>query len=156
MLSINSVSNKLNLKVLLVFSILLTSSSIIHAEIYKWTDDNGNTHYSDIKPNNADSQKLKIKTSNSTSSKKPAQETAKDIDKQKQLELKAKADILDESTRKRELEAQCEAMRNNLKTLEEKSRIKVNEDDQVRFLTAEEIESKKQNFRQKLKDNCQN
>lgn len=126
------------------------------AEVYKWTDENGNTHYSDIKPNSTSSEKLKIKTSKTSkaSQTKNVITEAQKLSDKKQKELQAQADKLNTDTQKRELEAQCEAMRSNLKTIEENSRVKISEGDQIRFLTPEEIEQKKQSFRQQLEANC--
>ena len=46
MLSIFSISDKYSL---CIFLILLFSSSISYAEIFKWVDENGQTHYADTK-----------------------------------------------------------------------------------------------------------
>ena len=46
--------------VLLVLSLLLASHSVANAEVYKWVDADGKTHYSDSPPPKQQTEKVKI------------------------------------------------------------------------------------------------
>ena len=114
-------------------AIFLSSSFYCNAEVYKWTDKNGNTHYSDIKPNDINSEKLRIKTKTATQTRTPPQTSANELDQRNEKALKEKSEQLKASTEKRELDARCEAIRSNLKTLEVNSRIQVQENGETRL-----------------------
>ena len=55
---------------------------------------------------------------------------------------------------KAELDEKCAAIRDNLKKIEENSRIRIEDKGQVRFLSAEEIIEKKQTFQKMLDESC--
>lgn len=133
---------------------LLLHSTPPKAEVYKWTDKDGNTHYSDIKPNETPSEKLDIKVNQPSQDRASPQESALRLDTEKAKELELQAEKLQSETKKRELNAQCQNMRDNLKTLQEKSRIKVNENGNIRFLTPEEIDNKKQTYIKQINELC--
>jgi hypothetical protein len=137
-----------------IFALLLGASLPTQAEIYKWVDDNGNTHYSDIKPNQKNSERLKIKTGSYQKETRDPVAASQELTDQQQSQLEAKAEKLQKETEKRQLDAQCEAIKANLKTIEENSRIKITENNETRFLTSEEIEQRKAKYRQDLKDFC--
>lgn len=125
-----------------------------NAEIYKWTDDNGNTYYSDIKPNEAPSKKLNIKSNNQSKERASPQSTAEALDERKSKELEARAKTLKLETEQRELNSLCNKSKNDLKTLQENSRIKTNENGEIRYLNPEEIEQKKQSYMKLISENC--
>jgi hypothetical protein len=143
----------------ITFFLLITISLSFHstaakAEVYKWTDKNGNTHYSDIKPNETRSEKLDIKVNQPSQDRASPQESALKLDTEKAKELELQAEKLQSETKKRELNAQCQNMRDNLKTLQENSRIKINENGKIRQMTPKEIESKKQIYIKQINDLC--
>lgn len=55
--------NKIKQIVFILVALLITSST--QAEIYKWVDEAGRVHYSDVKPEEAKVEKLNIKPVNS-------------------------------------------------------------------------------------------
>ena len=134
--------------------ILLNTSLFCHADVYKWTDEKGNTHYSDMKPNNTNSEKLSIQTKHNATPRNSPQASATELSKRTEQALKEKSEQLKASTEKREMDAKCEIIRNNLKTMETNSRIKVNENGETRFLTPEEIASKKQKYIEQIEAHC--
>jgi len=93
--------------------------------VYKWIDENGNTHYSDIKPNNTQSKTIKIRTNSLSSPRQPPEEQAKTLAESKERELELKAKKLQTEKQQQELDSKCEAIRSNLKTVIENSRIKI-------------------------------
>mgnify|MGYP003673348460 CR=1 FL=1 len=138
---------------LLILSCTTTPS---YAEVYKWTDKNGNTHYSDIKPNAVTSEKLNIKSANSSQPRTSPQNAAKQLDQTKAKELQAKAEKLQSQAQKQETTTQCQSVRDNLKTLQENSRIKINENGTLRYMTPEELETKKQEYSEQISNLCSN
>lgn len=136
--------------------ILACTATTSYAEVYKWTDKQGNTHYSDIKPNEVTSKKLNIKTNNLNQTRKSPQSSAQELDQAKARELEAKAEKLQSQTQKEAIKTYCQAIRDNLKTLQENSRVKINENETSRYMTPEEIENKKQEYQQQLNSQCAN
>tara|TARA_R110002072_G_scaffold172296_1_gene326268 strand:+ start:4590 stop:5066 length:477 start_codon:yes stop_codon:yes gene_type:complete len=137
--------------------ILLSASFYCQAEVYKWTDKYGNTHYSDIKPNEMLSEKLDIKTTFQSQERESPQSAAQRLDQDKAKELQTQAEKLQSETQKRELDAQCQNIRNNLKTLQENNRIRLSKNGGViRYLTPTEIENKKQTYLQQIREQCSN
>lgn len=141
---------------LITFLTLLLTTSLSYADVYKWTDSSGNIHYSDIKPNKASSEKLNIKTTKPSQERTPPQDSAQQLDQSKAKELQSQAERLQAETNKREHSAHCQNLRDNLKTLQDNSRIKINDEGTIRFMTPEEIENKKQSYTQKINELCSN
>lgn len=140
----------------LLFATLLNFSPTLMADVYKWTDEKGNTHYSDIKPNELSSEKLNIKITNPQYERTSPQNTVQKLDANKEKELQKQAERLQSETQKKELEAQCKNIMENLKTLQENSRIKINENGKTRYLTPDEIDSKKKAYIEQINEQCQN
>ena len=146
-------------KLILKFRFVALLASILfpllcNAEVYKWTDKNGTIHYSDIKPNETSSEKLNIKTNNPSLERASPQSSAQALDQQKSKELEAQAERLKSETQKKEQNSQCQNTRDNLKTLKENSRIKINENGEIRYLTPSEIEQKKQSYIKLINEQC--
>tara|TARA_R110001592_G_scaffold89970_3_gene264657 strand:- start:25996 stop:26478 length:483 start_codon:yes stop_codon:yes gene_type:complete len=151
-------ANKPNLKTQLsILIVLIISPLLCNAEVYKWADKNGNIHYSDIKPTETPSEKLNIKsstTNNQSKERESPQSAAQKLDERKSKELEAQAEKLQAETQKRELRAQCESIKDKLKTLQEHNQIKINENGKVRRLSSEEIEEKKQAYKEQINTQC--
>ena len=144
-------TRKLLIITLTLFSI---SGSLYAGKVYKWTDENGVIHYSDIKPTNTSAKSLKIKTGKSNNSRSSAQEQTKKLDETKTQQLATQAQKLQEETNKRENDARCQAVRDNLLKFKENSRIRINENGELRYLSPEEISAKTSEFEKILKDDC--
>ena len=147
--------------------LLATLSFGAHGEIYKWVDADGAVHYSDIKPNAKNATRIKASTGQSSRAADESTESdtastqaddpqgrAQTLDDQK----KTTQDIADRQAEmdkaKAELDEKCAAIRDNLKKIEENSRIRIEDKGQVRFLSAEEIIEKKQTFQKMLDESC--
>lgn len=137
-------------------AILISITNSGHAEIYKWTDAQGNVHYSDIKPNQSNSEKLSIKTNKTFKETRSPQDASSELDQINQTALEAQAEKLKTESQKRDRENHCNSLRNNLKVLEENSRIKINENDEIRFLTDQEITDKKADYNEQIQELCSN
>jgi len=147
-----------HLKPLLLSTLTLALSlniSLLSAdEVYKWTDDKGMIHYSDIKPNDINVKSVKVSGKKSSNSRGSAIDKADAIDQKKQTQLEAKAQALQENTQARENDSQCQAIRDNIKKMQENSRVKVNDNGQLRYLTPDEIEDKKNGYVKMLEEHC--
>ncbi len=114
----------------LVFIVLfLFCSTLLHAQVYKWVDEDGNTQYTDQPPPSsaADSEKkLKIRAAPPSAAKAESDESASQPDEMQEFKdrreerLKEKADNLaqEEENKTRCLEAQ-----GRLKTIQVSSRL---------------------------------
>ena len=140
--------------ILIVFSFLLAAPSFAASDVYKWTDDDGTIHYSDKKPKYFESKSLKIKAGRTSRTRRSAQEQANTLNEQETQKLAAQAEKLKGDTLKRENDARCQAIRDNLKKIAENSRIKINDNGELRYLTPEEISTKTKQYQQTLKDKC--
>lgn len=149
-------------------SLLLAALSLhVQAEVYKWVDADGSIHYSDIKPNDKNATRIKTQTGQSinasdadsepnesdVSSNNP-QARAQALDEQ----MKTQQDVVDRQAEmdkaKAEQDEKCATIRENLKKMEENSRIRIDDNGQVRYLSAEEIIEKKKNFQKMLDESC--
>jgi len=146
-------TKKISLILIALFLSVLTPN-LLAGGVYKWTDENGVIHYSDIKPNNIESKSLKIKAGNPQSSRSSAQDQVNSLKEKETQKLAAQAQQLQDDTYKRENEARCQVLRENLRKFAENSRIKINDNGKLRFLTPEEINNKKKQYQQTLDDNC--
>lgn len=139
----------------LFFVTSLLFSAPNHAEnVYKWVDEEGRIHYSDIKPNKNNVEEFKVRGNKNTSKGASVFEKTADLDARKQEELENKAEALQANTERRQQDARCQAIRDNLKKMNENSRIKIMENGETRFLSPEEIEERKNSYQEMLESNC--
>ncbi len=124
------------------------------AEVYKWVDEHGNTHYTDKKPHNTEAKSIRIQSSK-TSQRSSAQQQAQAIDEKAARAIQAQQEIAQEDARNKEIEAKCATIRENLKVINETSRIRLVEDGKTRYLTAEEISAKKARHEEQVQEFCQ-
>ncbi len=140
----------IQLAVLLGLALALPSLSL--AQVYKWVDADGNVHYSDKKPKGQDDYKsIKINTGKGSSapSTKPEDDT-----KASEAALQQKAEALQSKTPKEEYAKQCTSIEENMRKLEENSRVRVNDNGEMRYLTPEEIAAKKGQYQKMYDDFC--
>ncbi|HET6757026.1 MAG TPA: DUF4124 domain-containing protein [Burkholderiales bacterium] len=96
-----------------------------HSEVYKWKDGDGKWHYSDLKPINAEEQKMKFKPAPAGAA--PADKTVSE----KEMEFRKRQLEAEENTTKenkqlaeaKEREKNCIKARGNLKNLESGMRL---------------------------------
>lgn len=153
-----SIVNKASLfqsfKLFVFFAITSSVSIFASAEVYKWVDKNGNTHYSDRKPKNTQSQSIHIKK-HSPSIQNDVQSQAKALDEKEASELQAKQVATEDEARKKEIEEKCAKIRKNLKVIAESSRIRIVENGEVRYLSPEEVAKKKAHHQAQIAEFCQ-
>ena len=139
----------------LFFVTSLLFSAPNHAEnVYKWVDEEGRIHYSDIKANKNNVEEFKVRGNKNTSKGESVFEKTADLDARKQEELENKAEALQANTERRQKDARCQAIRDNLKKMNENSRIKIMENGETRFLSPEEIDERKNSYQEMLESSC--
>lgn len=147
----------MNAKTLLVAAAIALAPSLSSgASVYKWTDDEGVTHFGDRQPVGRESESVRVRSGTSTkvgqSESPQAQVEALDKREQEGAE-QAKLTAQEEAERKQR-EANCETARNNLSIINSNARIKVAENGEQRFLSPEEIEEQRQRFQEIVDANC--
>lgn len=139
----------------LTLAIFLSTSTAYAEKVYKWVDEAGNIHYSDIKPNAENVEKVKVRGSKGGSSGgSTVQDKAQAIDEQQSANLEKKAAELQEETKKRETEAQCQAIQDNLNKMRDSSRVKVSENGELRYLSPEEIAERRKSYEDMFAAHC--
>lgn len=148
---------------------LLLAALSFHAqaEVYKWVDADGSIHYSDIKPNDKNATRIKTQTGQSSNTSdaetEPNESDASSSNPQARAQaldeqMKTQQDVADRQAEmdkaKVEQDEKCATIRENLKKMEENSRIRIDDNGQVRYLSAEEIIEKKKNFQKMLDESC--
>lgn len=145
--------NKLHSTLLLSLAIILfASQSTNAAKFYKWTDGNGATHYTDTPPANQDDMNRDINAVQTTDFTPDVSTTLP----KPQGKKKAEPTTVDKaiSDNKKTLADNCKVHKQNQEMLNTKARIKIKgENGEHRFLTPEEIQQKKQESIDGLK-NC--
>ena len=140
----------------LIAAIFFISAPAFAEKVYKWVDEAGNIHYSDIKPNAQNVEDVKVRgSSSSASGGSDVLGKANAIDEQKSAELEKKAAEMQEETKKRETQAQCQAIQDNLNKMRDSSRVKVSENGELRYLTPEEIAERRKSYQEMYKAHCE-
>ncbi|MEE4245088.1 MAG: DUF4124 domain-containing protein [Kangiellaceae bacterium] len=139
-----------NILAVFLFTTLSAYAASAESYLYKWRDAEGNIKYGDRPPKGFKYERIKVR--NSQTGKSSAPITQKLGEKEQD-----NSDITKQMNRANEQMKQgCKIAKANLKTLNTASRIKKTEaDGGSRLMTPEEIEAKKAEMRQKIKDLCE-
>ena len=142
------------LLVITLFTCLIPCLAI-SAEIYRWTDESGNTHYSENPPQGVDAKPMNIQTrspepGNKTDSQ-PQDGTGTDNNDKSGTE----GDERDSEAVAEAKRENCKAAREALKMLEENARVQVEEDGERRYLSPEEMEAERQRYEEIRDENCE-
>ncbi|SEL72193.1 protein of unknown function [Atopomonas hussainii] len=142
---------------LILATALLTglSAPALAAQVYKWVDEKGVTHFTAEPPPGQQSEQLNIKiapakaSAPSTDALKEAQSKA---DEQKALDDKVKADVAKENKERAEY---CQANRENLAQLRNNPRVRVEDDKgEVRVLGEDERQERIANAEKNIGEYC--
>lgn len=140
------------------FSIIMAlglGSAQVLAEIYKWTDEAGNVHYSDKKPAQEKFDEMRVSTGKGSPGTQQSASAPADETSEKEKELQEKAAALQGKESSEAKSKQCESIRSNLAKIENNPRVRINDGGEMRYLTPEEIEDKKAQYQKMLSDFCQ-
>jgi len=142
-----------------LFFLLLSFNSASFSDVYKWVDDEGNTHYSQQAPKNQDAKIIKAPPPPARSAADAQQEIDTLIEKQsgtfeaKQEERRANKEAAKEQA---ETEKFCQANRHNLQQYKDNpNRRSLDADGNVTRQTEEERQAKIAEIQQRLDEHCQ-
>lgn len=149
-------SNGMNRKTLTLAVLLAaTPAMAFAASVYKWTDEDGVTHFGDRQPTGQQAESVNIRTGKSSGNNRMSpQERVKELERQEAEESERRQESAAEEARRKQQEANCETAQTNLALIQRNSRIRIEEEGELRYLTPEEIEQKKQRFETIAEENC--
>ena len=131
------------------------------AEIYRWTDSSGDTHFGSNPPAGVDANPVSTNRTNTIdtgSSPAQGEERATDDGRtqtaQGQRESEGDSSPGEQKEREAIRQQNCEAAREALKTLEQNARIQVKEDGERRYLSPEEKAAKRKRYETIRDENC--
>lgn len=127
------------------------------ASVYKWTDENGVTHFGDRQPNGALSEQINVRTGTGMSSggqRKSPQEQLNQLEERQQTQQQQRVETAAEEALRKQRDANCATARSNLKVINSNARIRVEENGEMRYLTPEEIDEQRVQFEDIATENC--
>lgn len=153
-----------------MLGLMLGYSASLSAKTYKWVDANGGVHYSQVPPEKSRAKTIEVKDGGSEIAPKP--ETEADTSQAKpdasdttpasyNVMVPEKADSeamrAAEAERRKQQQEACDALRNNLKILQQNTRIRIrdNEGQAPRVLTPEERQQRIKQYSENLNKMCQ-
>ncbi|SHK84915.1 protein of unknown function [Marinobacter antarcticus] len=143
----------------LMLTLLMTVAPgmAMSASVYKWTDENGITHFGDRQPVGASSETVNVRSGTSSgaaTSRSSPQKRLGELQEQQQNEADREKETAVEAARRKQREANCENARSNLKVIESNARIRIQEDGEMRYLSPEEIAEQKEKLEEIAAENC--
>lgn len=146
----------MNRKILTLAVLLVTAPAMSSAaSVYKWTDEEGVTHFGDRQPSGQQSESVSIRTGKrSEGNRQSPQEQVKALEEQESEQAEQKEESAADEARRKQREANCETARSNLSILQRNSRIRVEEDGEQRYLAEDEIEEQRKKFEEIADENC--
>ncbi len=137
-----------------LFSCFAMSNHGLSAEVFKWVDEYGNTHYSDKKPDKQNHQSLKVYSGQTSAARNDIYEQVDTLEKTEQSLAEQKKEAEKTAKEKAQKDQQCKTIRENLKIISESARIKVDENGEKRYLSPDELNEKKASYQDMLKKYC--
>ncbi|WP_096281565.1 DUF4124 domain-containing protein [Marinobacter sp. LV10R510-11A] len=147
--------NKTTLMLTLLMAI--APGMAMSASVYKWTDENGITHFGDRQPVGANSETVNVRSGTSTggNNRPSAQQRLGELQEQQQADAEKKQETTVETARRKQREANCETALSNLKIIEDNARIRIEENGEMRYLTPDEIAEKRNKLEEVTAENCE-
>ncbi len=136
--------------------LLLFSSSLLAAPVYKWVDDRGVTHFSAEPPVNQKAESIKT---NSFQPKVPEKTAAQIAAEEAQASTRTQAEV-DREVRQKVAEEEaalkkyCSEIRHNLAQLESNPRVMAQVDGQPTRLTEEERQARITEIKKSIEERC--
>lgn len=157
--SAHTTSIAMNRKTLtLTLLMALTPGMAMSASVFKWTDENGVTHFGDRQPTGANSETVNVRsgTSSSAAASRPSpQQQLGELQEQQEKEAQREKETAVEAARRKQREANCETARTNLDVIKDNARIRIKEDGEMRYLTPEEIIEQRKKLEEIAAENCE-
>lgn len=148
--------------VFLIMTIAVSLPASLQAgEVYRWTDESGNTHFSEDPPQGVDAEPVDIQTrspeapagNQSAPESTPEQEDSDQNGDEGEEEASTQEER-DQEAVDRVRQRNCERAKEALKTLEENARVQVEEDGERRYLSPEEKEAERERYEKARDENC--
>ena len=150
----------MNRKILALAIVLAAIPAFTAAQsVYKWTDENGVTHFGDRQPTGKQSESVSIRTGKpsgpgtESAPMSPQQKVQQITEQEAENSKNQKARAVEKAREKQRL-ANCNTARTNLEIMEKNARIKITEKGEQRYLSTEEIAEKKAQFEKIAEENC--
>ncbi|MBW4936390.1 DUF4124 domain-containing protein [Marinobacter sp. F4206] len=148
----------MNKKILTLTLLLAVVPGVsMSASVYKWTDENGVTHFGDRQPTGKQSERVNVRSGTATkaaSNKASPQERLGDMQKEQENEAVAGREAAEQEARKKQRAANCETARSNLEIIDSNARIRVQDNGEQRYLKPQEIADQRQKFQEIADENC--
>ncbi|GHD48477.1 protein of unknown function [Marinobacter persicus] len=148
----------MNRKILMLAALMAATPALAYGQsVYKWTDEDGVTHFGDRQPSGNKVEQVNIRTSKPSGSgeaRPGPQERLNELEKQRQGEQQKREETAVEEARRKQREANCATARSNLEMINRNARIRAEMDGELRYLTPEEIEEQRQKFEDIAEENC--
>lgn len=125
--------------------------------VYRWTDENGVTHFGDREPTGRQSEKVSVRTgrpSSDASERASPQAQVEALENRQQGDRRRANETAVEEARRKQREANCATARSNLSVLNSNARIRIEENGEQRYLDQEEIAEQRQQFETIAAENC--
>ena len=141
---------------ILALAIAVTPGIATAASVYKWTDENGITHFGDRQPTGKNAETVNVRTGSpaAASKRQSPQDRVESMAQEQEQTAEQERLSAQEEARQKQRKANCETARSNLSILRTSSRIRIEEDGQQRYLSAEEIEEQRVKFQEIADQNC--
>lgn len=137
----------------------LVLSFSVHAQIYKWVDENGQTNYSQQPPASGEAQQIDVPPPPTIDTEQAQQEVDELIEQQEaaeQAEQEAQQQARQEAEQQAIREENCRIARQNLEQYQNNpGRRVIDEDGNVTRLREEVRQQKMQEFQQQIDEFCQ-
>ncbi len=149
----------MNRKILMLTLLIAVAPGMaMSASVYKWTDENGITHFGDRQPVGANSETVNVRsgTSSSAAANRPSpQKRLGEFQEQQQKEADREKETAVEAARRKQRVANCESARSNLKVIDSNARIRIEENGEMRYLDPEEIAEQREKLEEIAAENCE-
>ncbi|WP_437883719.1 DUF4124 domain-containing protein [Pseudomonas sp. LRF_L74] len=137
-------------KILTGSFLLLLSSTAMAAQVYKWVDAQGNTHFGSQPPEGQQASQVNINTSQPKAPapvpKKEVEDPAQEVADQKARDANAQQEI--------ERKAFCDRSRETLAQLKATPRLRIEDKGELRRLTEDERQQRIKEHTAAIKENC--
>lgn len=149
----------MNRKILMLALLMCTTPALAAGgSVYKWTDEEGVTHFGDRQPTGSNAEQVNVRSGSSSpaagSGRQSPQERLSAIEERERNERQRQEETAEEEARRKQREANCATARSNLEIIRRNARIRTEENGETRYLEPDEIEEQRQQFERMARENC--
>ncbi len=144
------------LMLLALIGTMFPAFAMADSSVYRWTDENGVTHFGDRQPMGRPAEKVNVKTGQPSSApeRSSAVEQVEALDERQQERARQENESAVEEARRKQREANCNTARANIEVISSHARIRVTESGEQRYLSPEEVQEKRKQFEEIAAENC--